>query len=97
MLATPELIAESVPFLMAYLVQSLQSGMRRLAENTLRSMLPDDCVMDGYPREIAVDLSVQFYRQFSFIVAVLLSCVSSIVLTVTSVRPLASEVHKKSF
>jgi hypothetical protein len=84
----PELIAESLPFLMAYMVQLLEPGMRPLASNTLKAMLEDGVSVTGRPRDIAVDLALHFYKQFAFIIAMLLSTVSAIILTVIGPKPI---------
>jgi len=83
-----QLIANSMPFLMAYLVQVLKPGIAVIARNTLKVVLPDTISLDDDMKEIAVDLAVHFYRQLSFFIAVLLSTVAALGLSMSANAPL---------
>jgi len=79
-----QILANSLPFLMAYAIQGLEAGMPSLVTNTLRVFLPEDVQIQGFPRQTAIKLAVHVYHQFSFIFSVLLSTVSALGLTLVS-------------
>ncbi len=78
------LIATSLPFLMAYALLALEFGMRPLAENTLKTLLPEKRVLEGWPRDVAINLALHFYRQFSFIGSAFLATASALAFTIGS-------------
>jgi hypothetical protein len=83
-----EVVATSLPFAMAYLVQVLRPAMPRLADNTLQALLGKGERFEGAAREWAVQLAIHFYAQVTFIITVLLSTVSAMALTLTSPVPM---------
>lgn len=83
-----QIVANCLPFLMAYILQFLKVQMRLLAENTLKILAGDGVEITGVPKEIAIKLALHFYKQLSFMLSVLLSTVSALALTLGSKRPL---------
>src|SRR5437879_10828530 len=81
-----QILANSLPFLMAYAIQGLEAGMPSLVTNTLRVLLPEAVQIQGFPRQTAIKLAVHVYHQFSFIFQALLSNQSSLVLTLVSTK-----------
>src|SRR5207245_3421320 len=86
-----QILANSLPFLMAYAIQGLEAGMPSLVTNTLRVLLPEDVQIQGFPRQTAIKLAVHVYHQFSFIFSVLLSTVSALGLTLVSKKRRSEE------
>ncbi|MDQ3816402.1 MAG: hypothetical protein M3362_01775 [Acidobacteriota bacterium] len=81
-----QLVANALPFMMAYVIMLLKSGIPQIAESTFKLVLPEGVSIEGTARKCAVDLAVHVYRQLSFILSVLLSTVSALALTLTSQR-----------
>ncbi len=83
---TAQLVANALPFLMAYVIQLLKAGVPQITENTLRVLLPKGFVVEGKSRMYCISVTVHVYRQLSFILSTLLSAVSALALTLTSER-----------
>jgi uncharacterized membrane protein len=83
-----QLVANALPFMMAYVIMALKSGIPQIAESTFKLVLPEGVSVEGTVRKCAIDLAVHVYRQLSFILSVLLSTVFALALTLTSQRRL---------
>jgi len=82
-----QITANALPFLMAYVVQLFSRSLHQLTDNVIKVLLPKDEVLEGYPRDFAVELAIHVHGQLNFILSILLSTVSALALTLTSKRP----------
>jgi hypothetical protein len=87
---TAQLVANALPFMMAYVIMGLKAGIPRIAASTFKLVLPEGVSIEGHSRTYAIDLAVHVYRQLSFILSTLLSTVSALALTLTSQTPVVA-------
>ena len=83
---TAQIVANALPFILAYVIIGLKHGIPQLADGALRVVLPEGVRIQGNARKHAIDLTVHIYSQLSFILSLLLSTVSALALTLISQR-----------
>ena len=85
-----QVVANLLPFLLAYVIQFLKIGIKPIARNTLRILLPEGVELGELSVETAIELATHVYSQVSFIFSVLLSTVSALALSLSSERKVAA-------
>lgn len=82
-----DLVAISLPFLMAYVLQGLRLAGDRLAGSVLDRIAEGRAQLKGEARLLCVETALVFHRQVSFFGSVLLSTVSALALAVQASEP----------
>jgi hypothetical protein len=88
MMDTAQVVANSLPFVMAYLLQLLNVATPQLAENTLKLLCQGKVSLENEWRDLFIGFALHLYRQISFVSSTLLSTVSALALSLASGKPL---------
>ena len=82
-----KLVIILLPFLMAYIIQSLHLTKNRLITNLITLSSPRNATLDVDVQNLVTQVTKGFFDQFSFIISMLLSAISALVFTLNSIKP----------